>query len=125
MDLSGSSSDAGTNDMATLLDTAGVSPGESKSKGKRTPYPLDVDHSRDARLTDFGKATLDDRYLLPGESYQDLFVRVAIGLWRRSGARAAHLRLYQQALVHAGDARALERRHHARSADQLLPERGQ
>jgi ribonucleoside-diphosphate reductase alpha chain len=77
MDLSGSSSDAGTNDMATLLDTAGVSPGESKSKGKRTPYPLDVDHSRDARLTDFGKETLNDRYLLPGESYQDLFVRVA------------------------------------------------
>jgi ribonucleoside-diphosphate reductase alpha chain len=77
MDLSGSSSDAGTNDMATLLDTAGVSPGESKSKGKRTPYPLDVDHSRDALLTDFGKETLNDRYLLPGESYQDLFVRVA------------------------------------------------
>jgi len=29
------------------------------------------------RLTDFGKATLQDRYLLPGEDYQDLFVRVA------------------------------------------------
>ena len=28
-------------------------------------------------LTDFGKDTLQDRYLLPGESYQDLFVRVA------------------------------------------------
>jgi ribonucleoside-diphosphate reductase alpha chain len=36
-----------------------------------------VDRSRDALLTDFGKATLDDRYLLPGESYQDLFARVA------------------------------------------------
>jgi ribonucleoside-diphosphate reductase alpha chain len=36
-----------------------------------------VDRSRDAMLTDFGKATLDDRYLLPGESYQDLFARVA------------------------------------------------
>ncbi|MBE9604952.1 ribonucleoside-diphosphate reductase subunit alpha [Acetobacteraceae bacterium H6797] len=36
-----------------------------------------VDHSRDALLTDFGKATLDDRYLMPGESYQDLFARVA------------------------------------------------
>lgn len=33
--------------------------------------------SRDAFLTDFGKATLADRYLLPGETYQDLFGRVA------------------------------------------------
>jgi len=32
---------------------------------------------RDAKLTVFGKATLDDRYLLEGESYQDLFARVA------------------------------------------------
>ena len=36
-----------------------------------------VDRNRDALLTDFGKATLDDRYLMPGESYQDLFARVA------------------------------------------------
>ncbi len=36
-----------------------------------------VDRSRDALLTDFGRATLDDRYLLPGESYQDMFARVA------------------------------------------------
>lgn len=41
------------------------------------PYALDVDHSRDDLLTDFGKETLKDRYLLPGESFQDLFVRVA------------------------------------------------
>ncbi|WP_201445478.1 ribonucleoside-diphosphate reductase subunit alpha [Belnapia sp. F-4-1] len=40
-------------------------------------HQVQVDRSRDARLTDFGKATLDDRYLLPGESYQDLFARVA------------------------------------------------
>jgi ribonucleoside-diphosphate reductase alpha chain len=33
--------------------------------------------ARDALLTDFGKETLDDRYLLPGETYQDLFARVA------------------------------------------------
>ncbi|MEM1399705.1 MAG: ribonucleoside-diphosphate reductase subunit alpha [Pseudomonadota bacterium] len=32
---------------------------------------------RDERLTDFGKATLTDRYLMPGESYQDLFARVS------------------------------------------------
>jgi len=36
-----------------------------------------IDRTRDALLTDFGRATLDDRYLLPGESYQDLFARVA------------------------------------------------
>nr|WP_235512127.1 MULTISPECIES: ribonucleoside-diphosphate reductase subunit alpha [unclassified Sphingomonas] len=40
-------------------------------------HAVEVDHSRDALLTDFGKDTLKDRYLLPGESYQDLFVRVA------------------------------------------------
>ena len=36
-----------------------------------------TDKSRDAMLTDFGKATLSDRYLLPGEDFQDLFARVA------------------------------------------------
>ena len=36
-----------------------------------------IDRSRDSLLTDFGKATLEDRYLLPGESYQDMFARVA------------------------------------------------
>lgn len=38
---------------------------------------ITVDYSRDKYLTDFGKATLDDRYLLPEEKYQDLFARVA------------------------------------------------
>ncbi len=38
---------------------------------------IEMDRQRDRLLTDFGKATLDDRYLLPGESYQDLFARVA------------------------------------------------
>ena len=36
-----------------------------------------TDPSRDRLLTAFGKAVLDDRYLMPGESYQDLFARVA------------------------------------------------
>lgn len=36
-----------------------------------------IDHSRDEKLTKFGKETLSDRYLMPGESYQDLFARVA------------------------------------------------
>ncbi|OYX89057.1 MAG: ribonucleotide-diphosphate reductase subunit alpha, partial [Caulobacter sp. 35-67-4] len=38
---------------------------------------VQVDRSRDALLTDFGKTTLEDRYLLPGESYQDMFARVS------------------------------------------------
>ena len=40
-------------------------------------FAVVTDSSRDALLTDFGKETLRDRYLLPGESYQDLFARVA------------------------------------------------
>ncbi len=39
---------------------------------------VQIDHSRDALLTEFGKATLLDRYLMPGESFQDLFARVAM-----------------------------------------------
>ena len=38
---------------------------------------IQVNNSRNNLLTDFGKATLADRYLLPGEDYQDLFLRVA------------------------------------------------
>jgi len=41
------------------------------------PADLVLDRERDALLTNFGKATLQDRYLLPGESYQDMFARVA------------------------------------------------
>src|SRR5687768_1071293 len=40
-------------------------------------FAVQTDASRDALLTEFGKDTLDDRYLLPGETYQDLFARVA------------------------------------------------
>src|SRR5215217_7845890 len=49
-------------------------------------FQVRVDRSRDALLTDFGKATLSDRYLMPGESYQDLFARVASAF----GDDAAH-----------------------------------
>ncbi|WP_298159237.1 ribonucleoside-diphosphate reductase subunit alpha [Brevundimonas sp.] len=38
---------------------------------------LELDRTRDDLLTDFGKKTLEDRYLLAGESYQDMFARVA------------------------------------------------
>jgi ribonucleoside-diphosphate reductase alpha chain len=38
---------------------------------------ITIDHARDAKLTEFGKETLTDRYLLAGESFQHLFGRVA------------------------------------------------
>ncbi|MDB2515173.1 ribonucleoside-diphosphate reductase subunit alpha [Candidatus Pelagibacter bacterium] len=38
---------------------------------------IKIDRSRDSNLTDFGKATLKDRYLGHNESFQDLFARVA------------------------------------------------
>ena len=38
---------------------------------------IKIDRSKDAKLTDFGRATLSDRYLGQNESYQDLFARVA------------------------------------------------
>src|SRR5690349_4716692 len=45
----------------------------------RPPQPSDLklDRTRDDLLTGFGKATLSDRYLLPGESFQDMFARVS------------------------------------------------
>ncbi len=49
-------------------------------------HQVQVERSRDALLTDFGKATLADRYLMPGESFQDLFARVASAF----GDDAAH-----------------------------------
>lgn len=39
--------------------------------------PVTLSPERDNLLTEFGKTTLRDRYLLPGESYQDMFARVA------------------------------------------------
>jgi ribonucleoside-diphosphate reductase alpha chain len=64
-------------DGDTLVVEDVVSVSVSDSKRRDATYPLEIDNSRDALLTDFGKETLRDRYLLPGESYQDLFVRVA------------------------------------------------
>ncbi|HEV7340031.1 MAG TPA: ribonucleoside-diphosphate reductase subunit alpha [Sphingopyxis sp.] len=49
----------------------------SEAKVHARRFDIVTDRSRDALLTDFGKETLEDRYLLPGESYQDLFARVA------------------------------------------------
>jgi ribonucleoside-diphosphate reductase alpha chain len=55
-----------------------VSTTVSSTKAVHAPrFEVKTDSKRDALLTEFGKDTLQDRYLLPGESYQDLFARVA------------------------------------------------
>ena len=81
MDLSGgetSMTDTTLFDAPAAAEEAMVQAAASSQQGARPQlYAVEVDHSRDALLTDFGKDTLKDRYLLPGEGYQDLFVRVA------------------------------------------------
>ncbi len=46
------------------------------------PADLRLERTRDDLLTDFGKATLTDRYLMPGESFQDMFARRGVRLCR-------------------------------------------
>jgi ribonucleoside-diphosphate reductase alpha chain len=66
-------------------------PGVDGLKAARAAMHVETDPSREALLTNFGRATLVDRYLLPGESTQDLFARVA----RAYADDAAHAqRLY-------------------------------
>ena len=71
-------------DMDFLSDGSVASDDVTAGEVKRTSKTIDVkahdvvtDESRDSLLTEFGKDTLRDRYLLPGETYQDLFARVA------------------------------------------------
>ena len=56
-----------------------------------------IDRRRDANLTEFGKATLSDRYLMPDESYQDLFARVAMH-FADDSAHAQRLYTYMSSL---------------------------
>ena len=51
--------------------------GETELFQNEQGITIKIDRSRDANLTDFGKATLTDRYLGQNESFQDLFARVA------------------------------------------------
>jgi ribonucleoside-diphosphate reductase alpha chain len=48
----------------------------SKSLASKN-FTVKIDNKNDDKLSNFGKAVLKDRYLMPGESYQDLFARVA------------------------------------------------
>ncbi|MDX3909059.1 MAG: ribonucleoside-diphosphate reductase subunit alpha [Sphingobium sp.] len=86
------SQETGASDVATIMDEVlDAVAAQSAPKAAATEKPdalsshtvqarrfdVKTDNSRDALLTEFGKDTLRDRYLLPGESYQDLFARVA------------------------------------------------
>ncbi|MGB3625779.1 MAG: ribonucleoside-diphosphate reductase subunit alpha [Henriciella sp.] len=71
-----SASNAATNTKAALR--RGKPKGEARPELKLvSDIEITIDDSRDALLTEFGKKTLEDRYLLPGESYQGMFARVA------------------------------------------------
>ncbi len=62
---------------------------------------VQVDRARDALLSVFGKATLEDRYLLEGESFQDMFARVSAFYADDAAPCPASLSLYKPPVVHA------------------------
>ena len=95
--------DARMNEMASaVLDDPQVATSpkalrEDSHAIKPQLYAVEVDHSRDALLTDFGKETLKDRYLLPGESVSRTCSSVSPRpMPTINGARAAPVRLYQR-----------------------------
>jgi ribonucleoside-diphosphate reductase alpha chain len=89
------SQDIGVSDVATVIEDRDMTTATPQASGTRAAaksapaakpashevqarrFAVVTDEARDDLLTDFGKDTLRDRYLLPGESYQDLFARVA------------------------------------------------
>ena len=48
-----------------------------KGTPMKQQFDIKTNPARDEKLTAFGKATLTDRYLMPGETFQDMFARVA------------------------------------------------
>ena len=65
------------NDAASAKAEAPKTRPETGKPALKVVRDIEVDRSRDALLTEFGKKTMEDRYLLPGESFQDMFARVA------------------------------------------------
>src|ERR1700676_1660671 len=63
--------------QAVKQNAARVAPAVTPRPRLQLVSKVQIDRSRDALLTDFGRTTLEDRYLLAGESYQDMFARVA------------------------------------------------
>ena len=72
-------------------------PGSDSVKAARGAIEIRIDPSRDALLTNFGRATLQDRYLLAGETTQDLFARVSRA-YADDGAHAQRLYDYMSRL---------------------------
>lgn len=67
---------------------------DSSSKAvNRKQFTVKTDPAMDEKLSDFGRAVLADRYLMPGESNQDLFARVA-GYYAENQAHADRLYRY-------------------------------
>ena len=83
-------------DAAKELENVELSAAESPAPVPQTPdlkkpdlkvvRDIKIDRSRDSLFTEFGKKTMEDRYLLPGEGFQDMFARVA----RTYGDNADH-----------------------------------
>jgi ribonucleoside-diphosphate reductase alpha chain len=67
----------GAEALAEAMKTVAAAPERDSKAISERRFAIRTDPERDALLTDFGKETLDDRYLLPNEAYQDLFARVA------------------------------------------------
>ena len=88
MDFRDTGREAGEGNMADMLEaekTETETPQVKKAKPEKEVAEAKtkagdsktVDVRRFDVVTEFGKETLRDRYLLPGENYQDLFARVA------------------------------------------------
>ena len=48
-----------------------------KNTNSKKDFKINIDLKKDDRLSNFGKAVLKDRYLMPDENFQELFARVA------------------------------------------------
>lgn len=64
----------GSAENSTLFDAPNVIP---LHQPKTEKISVKTDQKKDEKLSNFGKAVLKDRYLMPNETYQDLFARVA------------------------------------------------
>jgi ribonucleoside-diphosphate reductase alpha chain len=82
---------------AKIPGTRVSAPGADSVKAARAAIDVTIDPARDALLTNFGKATLVDRYLLAGETPQHLFARVARA-YADDGAHAQRLYDYMSKL---------------------------
>jgi ribonucleoside-diphosphate reductase alpha chain len=84
-------------DTRKITKAASLTAAADGMKAARAAIVVRTDAARDALLTDFGRATLVDRYLLPGETTQDLFARVARA-YADDGAHAQRLYDYMSRL---------------------------